>query len=209
MEKTLEKTLSIINENERVIAQILHDVKSPLYSIKIALQNKLDSEINKDIFNTTVSTLEYIENFLINYSFSKGKFENKITLCNLKEIISKTIENYKYIFIEKNIHIDFIIEDGEFIVNSNNLLLTGIIGNIISNIAFHASKNKDAEIELSKKNGCIIIYFKNLFDEENTNTSLGLDFSRKFAQLIHSELKLKKTSNLMLVYLKIPNLKLK
>ena len=40
MEKTIQKAHSIVDENKKVIANILHDIKSPLYSIKIALQNK-------------------------------------------------------------------------------------------------------------------------------------------------------------------------
>ena len=98
MEKTLDNTISIINENEKIIANILHDIKSPLYSIKIGLQNKLDCELNKDIFETTLDVIEYIENFLVNYSFKIGKFENKIAPCNIKEIIDKKLDNYKYIF---------------------------------------------------------------------------------------------------------------
>ena len=77
MEKILDKTNSIINENEKVIANILHDVKSPLYSIKIGLQNKLDNELNKDIFETTLDVIEYIENFLVNYNFKQGKYFRK------------------------------------------------------------------------------------------------------------------------------------
>ena len=146
MEKTIEKANFIINENEKIIANILHDIKSPLYSIKIGLQNKLDNELNKDIFETTISTIEYIENFLIDYNFKLGKFQNKIKSCDIKKIIDKKIENYKYIFINKNIHIDIIMDESDYIANTIEIFISSIIGNIISNIAFHASKNKTAVI---------------------------------------------------------------
>lgn len=206
MEKTLEKTLSIIDKNEKVIANILHDVKSPLYSIKMALQTHLETELNKDIFKITLSTIEYIENFLVNYSFSNGNFKNKVEFCNVKEIINRKIESYKYIFIDKKIHIDFILEDGEFLINSNELFLSSIIGNIISNIAFHAAVEKDALIELYKRRKAIVVNFKNLYDKKTQNTSLGLDFIKKFAQAIRADLKLKKTKDMVLVQLKIPDL---
>ena len=48
MEKTVDKTTLIISENEKVIANILHDIKSPLYSIKIGLQSHLDN--GEDVF---------------------------------------------------------------------------------------------------------------------------------------------------------------
>ena len=72
----LDKSDLVSEENEKIIANILHDVKSPLYSIKIALQNRLDSELNRDIFETTVETIKYIENFLINFIRIIQKFFN-------------------------------------------------------------------------------------------------------------------------------------
>lgn len=209
MEKTLEKTLSLINENEKVIANILHDVKSPLYSIKIALQNKLDNELNRDIFETAISTLKYIENFLVNYSFQSGKFENKISFCNVKEIINQKIEHYKYIFIDKNIHIDFLLGDGDFLINTNEILLSSIIGNIISNMAFHGSKNKNAQIEMYKKRSCLTLDFKNYYSEKTTSTSLGLDFCQRLIKALNAELKIKKTREIVHVFLKVPDIKLK
>ena len=92
MENTIEKARLIVDENEKVIANILHDIKSPLYSIKIGLQNKLNNELNRDIFETTLDVIKYIENFLVNYSFKEGRFENKITNCDIKKIIDKKIE---------------------------------------------------------------------------------------------------------------------
>ena len=203
----MEKTVSIINENEKIIANILHDIKSPLYSIKFGLQNKLTNELNRDIFETTMDIIEYIEKFLINYSFKQGKFENKISKCNIKNIINKKIENYKYIFIDKNIKIDFLLEDEVFTLNSIEIFLSSIIGNIISNMAFHGSKNQKAIIELYKKDSCIYIEFKNLYDKSSENFSMGLEFCAKLARLIKTEIKFRKTKDVVSVNLKIANLK--
>ncbi len=207
MEKILDKTLTIINENEKLIANILHDIKSPLYSIKIALQNKLDCELNKDIFETTLDIIEYIENFLVNYSFKIGKFENKTTPCDIKKLINKKIENYKYIFINKNIHIDILFQEENFTVNSIEIFLSSIIGNIISNIALHASKNQTAIIELYKRGGCICVNFENSYNEITDNFSLGLDFCEKLSKATKVDLKFSKTRNTAKVSLKIPELK--
>lgn len=213
MEKTLEKTQNIINENERIIANILHDIKSPLYSIKIALQNKLDNELNKDIFETTLDIIKYIENFLINYSFKSGKFENKITPCNIKEIINKKLENYKYIFINKNIHIDMLIDekmleqDDYCTIESIEVFLSSIIGNIISNIAFHASANENAIIDLRRKDNCIVINFENYYNNQTDNFNMGLNFCRELAKETKVDFKFSKTKNQIKVCLKIPNIK--
>lgn len=207
MEKTIDKARLIVDENEKVIANILHDVKSPLYSIKIGLQNKLDNELNRDVFETTLDIIKYIENFLVNYSFKEGKFNNKITTCDIKKIINKKIENYKYIFVDKNIHIDMILEEGEFLINSIEIFLSSIIGNIVSNIAFHASSNEDAIIELYWQNDSIVAEFRNYYSEKTQDFNLGLDFCRELANLTKINLKYSKTKDMVLVKLKIPTLK--
>lgn len=207
MEKTIEKARLIVDENEKVIANILHDIKSPLYSIKIGLQSKLDSELNRDIFETTLDIIKYIENFLINYSFKEGKFENKITNCDIKKIINKKIENFKYIFINKNIHIDMILEEEEYNTDSIEIFLSSIIGNIVSNMAFHAANNENAIIELYKKDNCIFAEFRNYYCENNDNFNLGLDFCRELAALTKISLKFSKTKDMVFVKLKIPALK--
>lgn len=207
MEKTIQKAHSIVDENEKVIANILHDIKSPLYSIKIGLQNNLDNELNRDIFETTLDIIKYIENFLVNYSFKDGKFENKITQCDVKNIINKKIENYKYIFINKNIQIDMILDDDDFQINSIEIFLSSIIGNIISNIAFHACDNENATIELYKKDKYIIAEFRNYYNCKNDNFNLGLDFCHELAILTKINLKFTKTKDMVSVKLKIPTLK--
>ena len=207
MEKTIDKTLSIINENEKIIANILHDVKSPLYSIKIGLQNKLDCELNKDIFEATSDVIEYIENFLVNYSFKIGKFDNKIAPCDIKKIIDKKLENCKYIFINKNIHIDMLLDENDYVVNSIEIFLSSIIGNIISNIAFHASKNQEAIIEIYRKNSFVCVEFKNNYTSSKNNFSMGLEFCKKLAHSTKVEMKYSKTKDSVCVRLKIPDLK--
>ena len=206
MEKTLEKE-RIVEKNEKVIANILHDIKSPLYSIKIGLQNHLEDELNKDVFETTLNVIKYIENFLLNYSFREGKFDNKITPCDIKKLINQKVENYKYIFIDKNITIDFILDEGEFLVNSIEIFLSSIIGNIISNMAFHASKNEEAVIELYKKDNCIIAEFRNFYSQKTSDFNLGLSFCRELAALTKINLKFSKTKDMVFVKLKIPTLK--
>ena len=203
MEKILDKANAIIDENEKVIANILHDIKSPLYSIKIALQNKLENELNKDIFETAIDTIDYIENFLMNYSFKTGKFEPKISQCDIKKIIEKKIENYKHIFIYRNIHIEIIAEFENYIINSVNAFVSSIIGNIISNIAFHAKPNSFAVINLSFKNNSIYAEFRNNYDKATNDFSLGLDFCAKLSSLINADLKFSKSKDCAITHLKI------
>ncbi len=204
MEKTIDKTNAILDNNERIIANILHDVKSPLYSIKMALVKNLNCQLNKDIFETTINIINYIENFLVNYSFKIGKFEQTTTICDIKKIINQKLENNKYIFINKNIHIDIIQDDENYLSDNIEIFLSSIIGNIISNIAFHAKENEIATIELLKRRRDIIVIFENKYSSNDSNFNLGMNFSKELTRKTNTEFKLQKTDTTMKVILKIP-----
>ena len=176
-----------------------------MFSIKIALQNRLDVELNRDIYETAVDTINYIENFLVNYSFKTGKFENQIIPCDIRSLVEKKIENYKHIFISKGIHIDVVLEGKEFVVNSIMPFLSSIVGNVISNIALHARYNSLAVINISKKKDTIFADFKNYFDETESDFSFGLDFCAKLASSINASIKFSKSKDCAIVNLKIPN----
>ncbi len=206
MEKMIEN-FTTIDENEKLIANILHDIKSPLFSIKLALEKKLDTQLNVDIFETVVDTLEYIENFLVDYSFKMGKFRNKTSLIDVKNLITQKIENYKYIFINKNIHIDIIQEEDDFKISQIGIFLSSIIGNIISNIAFHASKNSNAQIIIKHKLCGINLEFKNAYDTQENNFNLGLEFCKKLMCKTQTKMSFSKTKDNVVVKLNIPDLK--
>ena len=206
MEKILENSSQVAFENEKLIANILHDIKSPLYSIKIGLKPHLNSELNIDIFETISNTLDYIENFLINYSFKSGKFEEKIESCDIQKIICEKVKEYKYIFLNKHINIDVLCTSKDCRTDNICIFLSSIIGNLVSNIAFHAKEKTDATIEIKKKENYIIAEFKNYFKENNDNFNLGLGFCENLAKCCKIELKYQKTQNEVRVYLKIPNL---
>ena len=145
--------------------------------------------------------------FLVNYSFKIGKFENKIVPCDIKKIIDKKLENFKYIFINKKIHINMLLDESDFIVNSIEPFLSSIIGNIVSNMAFHALENQEAIIEIYKKENQVHVDFRNNYSQAKNNFSLGLEFCKKLAHLTKADLKYTKTKDSVCVNLKIPNLR--
>ena len=206
MEKIIDKNSSIIEKNERLIANILHDVKSPLYSIKIGLATHLDNELNQDIYETTLSTINYIEDFLISYNFKNGKFENNIAVCDIKEIICEKTKCCKYILMNKNIQIDVICDKSEYKLNSIKPFISSIIGNLVSNIAFHGKENENAIIKIYKMDSEICIDFQNKYSSNNSNFSLGLNFCNILADYLNVKIDFFKTSSEVKVSVKIPNI---
>ena len=74
-------------------------------------------------------------------------------------------------------------------------------------MAFHASNNENAIIELYKKDNCTIAEFRNYYNEKNENFNLGLDFCKELAMLTKTNFKFSKTKDTVCVKLKIPSLK--
>ena len=97
-----------------------------------------------------------------------------------------------------------ILDDEIYLVNSIEIFLSSIIGNIVSNIAFHALENESAIIELYKKDSFIVAEFKNYYQAQEGNFNLGLDFCKKLAQSAKINMNLSKTKNTVFVKLKIP-----
>lgn len=204
MENTIEYSKTIVENNEKAIANILHDIKSPLYSIKIGLQNQLNSELNRDIFETTLDLIQYIEDFLTNYNFKHGKFENQTSNCDIKNLLKKKLDSCKYIFKNKNISIDVKSDKTSYVVNSIPAFISSIMGNIVSNIALHASEKSKAIINLYKKDKCIFIDFENQYDATEQNFRLGLSFCQELAQISKIEMNFQKHNNIARTNLKIP-----
>ena len=100
-----------------------------------------------------------------------------------------------------------LLDESDFIVNSIEPFLSSIIGNIVSNMAFHASENENAIIELYWQDNCIVVEFRNLYHKKSCDFNLGLDFCRELAAATKINLKFSKTKDSVFVKLKIPVLK--
>lgn len=211
MEKILNSNEPIIIKNEQIIANILHDIKSPLYSIKIGLQNNLTSELNKEIFKTTINTIEYIENFLTQYNLKEGSFSQKTSLCNLADIIFEKIETFKQILNNKNISIDIEYKNSltheDFYINQIYIILSSIFSNLISNIANHSKQKERAKILLNKNNENFIICFKNKIDNNiQKGSNLGLKFCHNIMGHAKIDLEIRENEKEFCIKLNIPNL---
>ena len=91
-------------------------------------------------------------------------------------------------------------------INQIEIFLSSIIGNIISNIAFHAERNSQAEILIRRNNAFICLEFKNSYSTKNENFNLGLDFCKKLICKTKIQMSFCKTKTTVTVKLKIPEL---
>ncbi len=99
---------SVEEKNEEFVLNILHDIKSPILSINIALenldsksfaQNTADSGLLSEIYKVNRHNLEYIENLMENYSIKKGRYQIKQEYFNILNIINEEIFALKFLII--------------------------------------------------------------------------------------------------------------
>ena len=85
---------SLEEKNEEFVLNILHDIKSPIAGINIALENMPDGAKNetlREIYRVNRHNLEYIENLLENYSLKAGKYLLKYEYFNLINMVNEEI----------------------------------------------------------------------------------------------------------------------
>ena len=85
---------SVEEKNEEFVLNILHDIKSPILSINIALENLQNTptqELLNDIYKVNRHNLDYIENLMGNYSLKKRKSQMKQEYFNILNIINEEI----------------------------------------------------------------------------------------------------------------------
>lgn len=165
----------INNENnfKNMIANISHDLRTPLTSIKgyIQLLDKsiLDSE-QKEMINTSLNHANNLENLITDFfelsylEISKPKLEMK--RLNLTNIVSNNIVDYIYEFEKNNLSVTFKDSNPAYIYGDENYL-NRIIQNLIKNCILHS--NGDIEVNILTKEK-VILSFKNRinnYDELN------------------------------------------
>ena len=100
---------SLEEKNEEFILNILHDIKSPIAGISIALENMPEGAKNdtlKEIYRVNRHNLEYIENLMENYSIKTGRYLLKYEYFNLLNIINEEIIALRFLIIEKSLKVN-------------------------------------------------------------------------------------------------------
>lgn len=127
---------SVEEKNEEFVLNILHDIKSPILSINIALENLQNTptqELLNDIYKVNRHNLDYIENLMGNYSLKKGKYQMKQEYFNILNIINEEILALKLLIIEKNLKLNLITNNDAINVNADKEAVRQVFLNLLTN----------------------------------------------------------------------------
>lgn len=174
---------SVEEKNEEFVLNILHDIKSPILSINIALenidpqtfgQNTADSSLLNEIYKVNRHNLEYIEKLMENYSVKKGRYQIKQEYFNILNIINEEIFALKFLIIEKNLKLNLVCSSETINVNSDKQLVRQVFLNLLTNAVKYSPNSEEIKIEISKNKKQVSICITNTVSNANTEHSTGL-----------------------------------
>ncbi len=171
---------SVEEKNEEFVLNILHDIKSPILSIKIALENlenkgaaSSQNELLSEIYKVNRHNLEYIENLMENYSLKKGKYQIKEEYFNILNIINEEIFALKLLIIEKNIKLNLVCSNEVININSDKQMIRQVFLNLLTNAVKYSPNFEEVKVEVSKNKKYVSICVTNTVLNSNTEKSTG------------------------------------
>jgi signal transduction histidine kinase len=196
----LKKALQI---NEEFIKDILHDLNTPLTSLKINLKilqkkfgdNPIITRADNSI-STIVDMQSNLKYFLVNSALQQEEF-------SLEDVLTKKADYYQSIFVKLSFKLD-IQEDSKIICNKEAFIR--IVDNIISNASKYNIDNGYVLISYRDKiltisdNGVGIKEPKRIFDryykESSSGIGIGLHIVKKLCDELNIAITLKTDLNI-------------
>ena len=153
---------------EDYIFEIAHDLKSPVMSINLALENIERNEFLDEIYKINKHNLNYIENIIENYMFKKGKYCSKFETINILNVIKEEFYVLRYLIAEKNLKISYQNKNlNECCIISDRFLVRQIILNILTNAVKYTKNNGEISVLFDTKNNYLSVCFLNPYSKEN------------------------------------------
>lgn len=155
--KNQRKLLTIKND---FISNISHELKTPVSTVKVALEALLDFDMKKD----PKLTKEYLEmahsemnrlDLLINQVLNNSALEdgNKFIFLeniNLKTLVNEVLHSMQSRFDQQGAEINFQSDDGTIIVNADKLHVHGVLVNLIDNSLKYTRVKPKISIDLTQ-----------------------------------------------------------
>jgi signal transduction histidine kinase len=169
MAESLEK----IEENRRnLIANISHDLRSPMTSIRGFIEGIIDGTITEDkrghylnIVLDESNRLIKITNELLELgNMQQGRIEIKKEPLELNETIRRKLIAYEKEITEKKLDVVFSMFDEKTLVISDRGLLERVLSNLMDNAVKFTPEKGSIEIRTSEKEGKIEVEITNTGD---------------------------------------------
>lgn len=182
--KSLKDQQELIELKNDLIANITHELKTPIATVGVAieaLQNFGALEDPKktkeylDISKQELNRLSILVDKVLNTSlFDKTDMPLKKEAINLKELVQGVLNSMKLQFQNKKAVVDFSVEGSAFMVSGDKIHLTSVIYNLLDNALKYSPLSPNIQVQL-------------LGESENINFIVkdnGLGISKEFQSKI-------------------------
>lgn len=163
------------SELKKQVANISHDLRTPLTSImgyvQMMKKGKLDKESNElyidRIEDRAKDLYELIENFFTLSFVQSQEYVLELNVIDLrKEIIEVMVSSYDLLH-EKGIELEFDFEEKPYLVKGEKVAIRRVLLNLMTNLAKHSSGNSIIRLEEEDYVRLSIISDANGFHYEN------------------------------------------
>ncbi len=232
--KKEESASQVAEFKENLIANIAHDLKSPISSqiqaIKILLSHNTNDydDFQNEILNQLLSSNYYmqdlIENLLLKFKSQNSKFELMKKKNNLAKSIDKAISTIIFMFNEKGQSISLQAGNKNIVAVYDDIEIQRVIQNLLTNASKYGDANSEIKVVIKKKGEYASISVinsgkklssntKEIFNIYNSNSKqhktvgvgLGLHVSREIIEAHNGMIKARNMCNNVVVFnFKIP-----
>lgn len=217
--KQSDQLKSLNEEKDYIIEVLAHDLKEPLNSVEGLLdiilkdENKLSSNQQECIDHIQKTILK--SRLLLAKILFSGEVENrtlsvKWEKINASEILLHTMDTFAKQAMDKNIKIDHNIYDRTVQIVTDEVLLSQVFQNIISNSIKYSPKNSTVTVQVEQLEQTVKFEFKDqgpgisenelerLFDKYSrlsarptageSSTGLGLSLVKKYVEMLNGKI---------------------
>ena len=159
MRESINYYKNIQKEYEEYIEMWIHEIKTPIASSKLVIENNYNNDIVRKI-DTQINKIDNFVEQVLYYSRSNevGK-DYIIKKVELEPLVKKVIKRNQRDFISKRISLE--LKDLEQVVYSDSKWIEFILNQIIVNAIKYSKGNNDKiEIESQKQNNSVILSIK-------------------------------------------------
>jgi signal transduction histidine kinase len=163
--RSFGKEIELAAQQTNFLHSITHELKSPLSSVKLALQTivkrQLEPEQKAKLVNNALSDVVRLESLVDNILFAAkiernthGFANEEVNLSDLVHLVAQKFEGNK-----KNIQIQTAIEDGIY-YNTDQIGFISVVMNLIENAIKYSDADSVVDVSLSHSDTAIILSVK-------------------------------------------------
>lgn len=159
---------SLDDYQKKFVANISHDFRSPLTSIKGYAEAMIDGTIPTEMQGKYLSIILFeaerltklTSNLLALNSFENNGTILEISSFDINSIIKRTVESFEGICMEKRITFNLVFSDKELYVDADMGKIQQVLYNLIDNAVKFSNHNSKIKISVSERNEKVLVSVK-------------------------------------------------